>query len=136
MNCLTCPKVDTCTELCPAAKAYYLKDEVEWHEAQPESFYIEGEILRVFNTKTGKDKPLLTPRERLIVNARDAGFSAVEIAKKLMVSKSTVRVLIHRVKNKTVNKVYNQYKGVHQTKPKVTNEQMPREPINGVPHTP
>ena len=100
MNCLNCPKVDTCTELCDAMRKECEKDEVIWHEAKPESVYLSGETLRVFNATTGTDKPLLSEKQWQILNAKNIGFTASEIGKKLKITASSVRSILSIARKK------------------------------------
>ena len=108
MNCLSCPKVDDCTTLCPEMRDELQSVEVVWHAAQPESFYFNGEVLRVFNANTGRDNNLLTYRQWQILNAKTIGFKATEIAEKLNITASTVRTLLSIAKKKCVHAVHNE----------------------------
>lgn len=107
MNCLDCPKADTCTTLCPEMREELQSVEVVWHEDKPDTMYLNGEVLRVFNVNTGRDSNLLTYRQWQILNAKTIGFKATEIAEKLNITASTVRTLLSIAKRKCVYAVLN-----------------------------
>jgi len=106
MNCLSCPKADNCTTLCDEMRDELQSVEVAWHEAKPDTIYLNGESLRVFNVDTGRDNNLLTYRQWQILNAKNMGFKATEIAEKLMVTASTVRSMLFIANRKCVQAVH------------------------------
>ena len=100
MNCLNCPKVDTCTELCPDMKAECKKDEVVWHEVSGNSYYSNGEEMRVFNQLTGSDRPFLSWREKQVVRMVALGKTAVVISESLKISIRMVNRHIKKLEEK------------------------------------
>ena len=99
MLCQECSKKPTCTKLCKEAEEYVGQDHVDWGET-PVSVYTHKEELRVYDPDTGVDKPMLSSREKEILHALGTGFTRDQIAKKLKISKATVRSHIRNLREK------------------------------------
>jgi len=78
---------------------YINQDQVKWTES-PISIYVDGEHLRVYDTKIKRDKPFLSNKEKAILCRLGAGMTREEIAEDLNISIHYVRTICWRVKNK------------------------------------
>lgn len=97
--CTECADRETCTELCKEVEEYISQDEVEWRES-PITIYTQGEELRVFDVDTGEDKPLLTLKEKDVLDALAMCMTRTEVAEKLKISMSTLRTHIENIRLK------------------------------------
>jgi hypothetical protein len=89
MLCEKCNARFECKGLCMSACSWVDQDKVEWEES-PVSVYVEGEILRVFDTDTGVDKPFLTRAEGRVLRILGEGKTRGSVADSLKISVRTV----------------------------------------------
>ena len=100
MNCLSCPKVDDCTTLCPEMREALDKESVIWHEVVGNAYYSNGEEMRVFNQATGTDRPFLSWREKQVVRMVALGKTAPIISESLNISIRMVNRHIKKLEEK------------------------------------
>ena len=110
MTCDDCQSREGCKKLCDGPAKCANQDQIEWGESEPDSIYLFGQSLRVFNASTKDDSRLLTERQWQILNAKNMGFNSTEISKKLSISSITVRRHIQNALKKAFT-VFTMYEG-------------------------
>ncbi len=108
MDCLTCDKRETCTELCPENKKIADQSQVSLYEEPVGYFYSNGEELRRFSIKKGKDRAFLTPTEKKILHALGCGLTRCEVCIKLNYSNALLRKHLSNIRKK--NRELQQYR--------------------------
>ena len=103
MNCLSCPKVDTCTVLCDETRKELENQEVVWHEAHAKSIYYNGEELRQFKVKYKRGKSFLTETEKKVIFALAQGNTREEISENLNISENALNIHLSRMRQKTIS---------------------------------
>lgn len=91
--CISCPKRDLCSCLCPEAEYYVGQDEVGQRE------------LPIGLPRTGKwpesqEKSIFTPLEIKVMHALAEGRSRNQVSQELGITRQTVRSVIRNIKRK------------------------------------
>ena len=75
-------------------------NEATWQDTSDENIFIEGEFLRIYNSRTKREKPLLTERQHDFATCLKVGFSPKEIAEKQRITARCVRQHIQKARKK------------------------------------
>jgi len=100
--CALCPQKSNCTAPCERVRDSKRKIKPEWAPSPFSnlSIYIHENELRVYDSDTGMDKPLLTPKEKEFLDALAQGLTSDGIVEKLKISRSTLRTYKQTLTNK------------------------------------
>lgn len=96
MLCETCPKRETCTELCPEADAYVSQDYV----GRRESLVPSADISDVFENSAQKGWPDVTKskKELIFLMYMCDGLTQQQVAEKLNVSRPYVTKVVKEIR--------------------------------------
>ena len=101
--CASCTKRKLCSSLCPEASAQVSEEYADWKDEPISPMFCFGEELRVFHSPATPPLSSFTGREREILNAFAGGFTRNETAKKLNISRTTLRVHIMNIRKKRLS---------------------------------